>query len=468
MIKLKKIIELKLFWIGQMNNAFIFDLDGVLIDSKEIHFDALNLALSEIDSSYVISKKEQALAYEGLSTKAKLDILSYSKGLPKEFHNVIWEKKQIYSSEMFQVFDKDQELVDLFKLIKSFNIKIGVASNAIRETVVGSLKSLGVYEFVDYALSNEDVSNPKPNPEIYKTMMSLLGSSAETTIIFEDSEIGQAAAKASFAKLFPVTERKDISLSYISKAIEFLTPKSFPNILIPMAGNGSRFFNAGYKDPKPLIDVDGKPMIQRVVENISIPGNYIFIVQAEHYERYSLETVLTRLVPGCKIIQVDGVTDGAARTALLAKQYIDNQRPLIIANSDQLLDWDSSKFISQLLEIGADGNMALFLANEEKWSYAKIKNNRIVEVAEKVVISNNASTGIYGWAKGSDYVKYAEQMIDKGIKVNNEFYICPVYNEAIQDNKRILPIFIEKMHGLGTPEDLQLYLGKDLCSKKSQ
>jgi dTDP-glucose pyrophosphorylase len=400
------------------------------------------------------------LTYEGLSTKAKLDILSYSKGLPKEFHNVIWEKKQIYSSKMFQVFNKDQGLINLFKIIKSFNIKIGVASNAIRETVVGSLKSLGVYEFVDYALSNEDVSNPKPNPEIYKTMMSLLGSSEETTIIFEDSEIGQAAAKASLAKLFPVTERKDISLSYISKAIEFLTPNSFPNILIPMAGNGSRFFNAGYKDPKPLIDVDGKPMIQRVVENIKIPGNYIFIVQAEHYKKYGLESALTKLVPGCKIIQVDGVTDGAARTALLAKQYIDNQIPLIIANSDQLLDWDSSEFMSQLLEIGSDGNMALFLANEDKWSYAKIKNNKIIEVAEKVVISNNASTGVYGWSKGSDYVRYAEQMIEKNIRVNNEFYICPVYNEAIQDNKRILPMFVDKMHGLGTPEDLKEYLTK--------
>jgi beta-phosphoglucomutase-like phosphatase (HAD superfamily)/dTDP-glucose pyrophosphorylase len=441
-----------------MNNAFIFDLDGVLIDSKEIHFDALNLALSEINSSYTISKKEQAVTYEGLSTKAKLDILSYSKGLPKELHNVIWEKKQIYSSEMFRVFERDEELIKLFKLIKSFNIKIGVASNAIRETVLGSLKSLGIYEFVDYALSNEDVSNPKPNPEIYKLMISLLGSSPEKTVIFEDSEIGQAAAKASLAKLFPVTKREDISLPYISKAIEYLIPDIFPNILIPMAGSGSRFFNAGYKDPKPLIDVDGKPMIQRVVENIGIPGKYIFIVQAEHYEEYSLELALTKLVPGCKIIQVNGVTDGAARTALLAKEYVDNSKPLIIANSDQLLDWDSSKFMSQLLELGCDGNMALFFANEDKWSYAKIQNNRIIRVAEKVVISNNASTGIYGWARGSDYVKYAEQMIDKNIRVNNEFYICPVYNEAIQDNKRILPIFVDTMHGLGTPEDLERFL----------
>lgn len=441
-----------------MNNAFIFDLDGVLIDSKEIHFNSLNLALSEINEAYVISKEEQANIFEGLSTKAKLDILSYSKGLPKELHNIIWEKKQICSSEMFQVFDRDEDLIKLFKLIRSFNIKIGVASNAIRDTVVGSLKSLGVYELVDYALSNEDVSNPKPNPEIYKTMMSLLGSSPETTIIFEDSEIGQAAAKASLAKLFPVIERKDITLAYISKAIESLVPNIFPNILIPMAGNGSRFFNAGYKDPKPLIDVDGKPMIQRVVENLSIPGNYIFLVQSSHYEEYGLKDKLGTLVSGCKIIQVEGVTDGAARTALLAKKYVDNSRPLVIANSDQLLDWDSSNFMSQLLEVGTDGNMALFLANEDKWSYAKIKNNKIVEVAEKVVISNNASTGIYGWSKGSDYVKYAEQMIEKNIRVNNEFYICPVYNEAILDNKRILPIFVDRMHGLGTPEDLQKYL----------
>jgi dTDP-glucose pyrophosphorylase len=298
------------------------------------------------------------------------------------------------------------------------------------------------------------VSNPKPNPEIYKSMMSLLGSSPEKTIIFEDSEIGQAAARASLAKLFPVTERKDISLSYISKAIKFLAPNSFPNVLIPMAGSGSRFFKAGYKDPKPLIDVSGRPMIQRVVENIGIPGDYIFIVQSEHYKKYNLENALTNLVPGCKIIQVNGVTDGAARTALLAKKYINNSRPLIIANSDQLLEWDSSDFISQLLEVGSDGNMALFLANEDKWSYAKIKNNKVVEVAEKVVISNNASTGIYGWSAGSDYVKYANQMIKKDIRVNNEFYICPVYNEAIQDDKRILPMFVEKMYGLGTPEDL--------------
>jgi dTDP-glucose pyrophosphorylase len=289
-------------------------------------------------------------------------------------------------------------------------------------------------------------------------MISLLGSSPEKTIIFEDSEIGQAAARASLAKLFSVTERKDINLSYISKAIEFLNPDSFPNILIPMAGNGSRFFNAGYKDPKPLIDVNGEPMIQRVVENIGIPGNYIFIVQSEHYKKYNLESVLTYLVPNCNIIQVEGVTDGAARTALLAKEYVNNSRPLIIANSDQLLDWDNSMFISQLLEVGSDGNMSLFLANENKWSYAKIQNNRIIEVAEKVVISNNASTGIYGWTKGSDYVKYAEQMIEKDIRVNNEFYICPVYNEAIQDNKRILPMFVDRMYGLGTPEDLESYI----------
>jgi hypothetical protein len=106
----------------------------------------------------------------------------------------------------------------------------------------------------------------------------------------------------------------------------------------------------------------------------------------------------------------------------------------------------------------ASGAIALFNADDPKWSYAKIDNGRISGVAEKVVISNNASVGIYGWKLGSDYVRYAQQMIDRDIRTNNEFYICPVYNEAISDGHLILPFFVNEMHGVGTPEDLEEYL----------
>lgn len=227
-----------------------------------------------------------------------------------------------------------------------------------------------------------------------------------------------------------------------------------------MAGLGSRFSDKGYSLPKPLIDVDGSPMIKRVVDSLGIDGNYIFIVQREHSVKYHLKDYLDEIAPGCSIIEIDGLTDGAARTALMAKELIDNDTPLIISNSDQVVVWGSLMFESLL---ASQGVIALFQADDPKWSYARIEDNVITEVAEKMVISNNATVGIYGFNSGSDFVRYAEQMIQKDVRVNNEFYICPVYNEAIDDGKTILPYFVDKMYGLGTPEDLEKYLND--CNK---
>ena len=228
-----------------------------------------------------------------------------------------------------------------------------------------------------------------------------------------------------------------------------------PNVLIPMAGLGSRFAEAGYSKPKPLIDVNGVPMIKTVVNSLGIDGNYIFIVQKEHSVQYHLLDVLDSIAPGCSIVELDGPTDGAARTALTASHLIDNDRPLIIANSDQIVDWQSKVF-SNL--VNSWNVVALFEADDPKWSFAKIENNLITEIAEKKVISNSASVGIYGWAKGSDYVKYAKLMIARDIRTNNEFYIAPVYNGAIADGQKVHPFFVEKMYGTGTPEDLATYL----------
>jgi len=231
------------------------------------------------------------------------------------------------------------------------------------------------------------------------------------------------------------------------------------NILIPMAGAGSRFEVAGYTFPKPLIDVNGKPMIQLVVNNINITGNYIFIVQKSHRQKYNLDSFLNLIAPNCKIIEIDHVTQGAACTTLLAKELINNNEPLFIANSDQFVEWSSSVFLENMNKTNADAGIVTFEAIHPKWSFAKIDENEMVtEVAEKNPISNNATVGYYYWKHGSDYVKYVEQMIDKNIRVNNEFYVCPVFNEAIKDNKKIKSHKVQKMWGLGTPEDLKYYL----------
>jgi dTDP-glucose pyrophosphorylase len=199
-------------------------------------------------------------------------------------------------------------------------------------------------------------------------------------------------------------------------------------------------------------------MIQAVVESIGVNATYTYIVQKEHYEKYNLSYLLNLITPDCNIVQVDGITEGAAVTCLLAKEYIDNESPLILANSDQIVEWNSRKFIYELMTKNADGGIATFESTHPKWSYAKINSDGLVtEVAEKKPISNIATVGIYYWKHGSDFVKYAEQMIDKDIRTNNEFYVCPVFNEAIADNKRVFASNIKKMWGIGTPEDLNNY-----------
>jgi dTDP-glucose pyrophosphorylase len=182
-------------------------------------------------------------------------------------------------------------------------------------------------------------------------------------------------------------------------------------------------------------------------------------VQKEHYEKYNLQYLLNLIAPGCDIVQVDGVTDGAARTTLLAKEFINKDEPLLIANSDQYVEWNSNECLYAFNADGIDAGIVTFEATHPKWSYARVGSDGFVaEVAEKKPISNEATVGIYFWKKGSDYVKYAEQMIAKDIRTNNEFYVCPVFNEAIGDGKRVRVKRVDHMWGIGTPEDLNYFL----------
>jgi len=229
-----------------------------------------------------------------------------------------------------------------------------------------------------------------------------------------------------------------------------------------MAGAGSRFEKAGYTFPKPLIEVDGKPMIQAVVENIDLVGEarHIFIVQEEHYDRYALKYLLP-LIAGedTEIVKVNGLTEGAACTTLLAKALINNDEPLLLANSDQIIRWKKGQAPFDHLFDQTEGLIYTFQATHPKWSFARTTaHNQVLEVAEKRPISHTATCGVYRWRRGRDYVKYAEQMIEKQIRTNGEFYVCPVYNEAIEDGMRVTAVDVDGMWGIGTPEDLETYL----------
>lgn len=455
-----------------MSKLVIFDLDGVLIDSRELHYDALNDALRKVDEKFIISREEHLSKYDGLNTTKKLKMLTEQKGLPVSVYDQVWKDKQDATFNLVRGFCKEYMLQTIFRQIKARGYKIAVASNSIRETVKLSLLSIGVMDEVDYFVSNEDVSRTKPYPEMYWKCMTALNALPKNTIIVEDSHIGRQGALDSGAHLLAVENAKEVNSEHMMQriydlmnTIEGTSKKSLPwrdkklNVLIPMAGAGSRFAQAGYTFPKPLIEVRGKPMIQVVVENLNIEANYIFLVQKEHYETYNLKYLLNLIAPGCKIVQVDGLTEGAACTTLLAKEHIDNDAPLVMANSDQFVEWNSNECMYAFSADSIDGGILTFKATHPKWSYAKLDENGFVsEVAEKKVISDEATVGIYYWRHGSDYVKYAEQMISKNIRTNGEFYTCPVFNEAIGDGKKIRVKNIEKMWGIGTPEDLNYFL----------
>lgn len=457
------------------NKLIIFDLDGVLIDSRELHYNALNEAIEAVSNLYgasglTIGRNEHLSTYDGLPTKKKLEILTREKGLPVMWYDEIYRQKQEATRMLLLQMPQSEKLINIMSDASSvWGYKVAVASNSIRDTVKIALHALGLIPFVDYYISNEDVVKAKPYPEMYWKCMMALNAIPSTTVIVEDSHIGREGALASGAQLLAVENPDDLQYPLVmrtlgeretgvkAKSIKWNSKKL--NVLIPMAGAGSRFAAAGYTFPKPLIEVNGKPMIQAVVENLNMEANYIFIVQKEHYEKYNLQYMLQLIAPGCKIVQIDGMTEGAACTTLKAAEYLDNDNPLVIANSDQIVDWNSNEVMYSFAADDIDGGILTFKSTHPKWSYAKLNEHGFVsEVAEKKVISENATVGIYYWKRGSDYLASVLQMIDANDRTNGEFYVAPAFNYAIKSGLKIKIKEVPGMWGIGTPEDLNYFL----------
>lgn len=238
------------------------------------------------------------------------------------------------------------------------------------------------------------------------------------------------------------------------------------NIVIPMAGRGSRFAEAGFLDPKPLIRFGGKPMVQWVVENITPlrPHRFIFICLEDHLKEHpGLASTLRAICSGCEIVGLPGVTEGAAATVLAARHLIDNKQPLMIANSDQYVETAIDGYLDILDKEHADGLIMTFHSDDPKWSYARTRDDGTIrEVVEKKVVSNMATVGIYNFRQGSDFVSAAEAMIARDLRVNGEFYVAPAYNLLIERGHKIVPGRLTSgsrvMWGLGTPSDLAEFL----------
>ena len=236
------------------------------------------------------------------------------------------------------------------------------------------------------------------------------------------------------------------------------------NIVIPMAGAGSRFVKAGYKTPKPFIDVLGKPMICHVLDNLNMPNaKFILLVRQEHYESEPETIQWIRMHYNVEYVMIDKLTEGAACTVLYAHRLINNDTPLLIANSDQIVDMNVADYIADSDNRHLDGSILCFTDEtmNPSYSFAKVDEHGIVEeVREKQPISTHATVGIYYYAKGCSFVNGAVDMVVHNDRVNNEFYVAPVYNYAIAQGEKfgIYDIEFSQMHGTGTPADLDKYI----------
>jgi NDP-sugar pyrophosphorylase family protein len=244
------------------------------------------------------------------------------------------------------------------------------------------------------------------------------------------------------------------------------------NIVMPMAGRGRRFAEVGYEKPKPLIPIHGRPMTEIVIENLrpSCDHRFIFLILREHAEAFGFDEYLLSFAPGSEIVYVDSVTQGAACTVLLARDYIDNDEPLMIANCDQWVDVAIDDYLAEIDRTQADGLIMTMWSDDPKWSFVRFgPHGNVVEVVEKRLVSNEATVGIYNFRSGRDFVRAADAMIAADFRVNGEFYVAPVYNELIAEGRHLVVHNVGKedagMYGLGIPADLERFVSSHVSQK---
>lgn len=235
-------------------------------------------------------------------------------------------------------------------------------------------------------------------------------------------------------------------------------------ILALMAGGSQKYDEAGYTFPKNLVEIDGTPLIERFINELAClnapDNNFIFAVDEEEHQRYHTGSVIRLLLPEATVLKVATPTAGAACTALLAIDHINNEEPLLVINGDIAGDLQLPLAIEDFQSRDLDGGIIVFEGVHPRWSYVKCdENGLVVEAAEKRPISKNATIGAYYFAQGKDFVSAAQEMIKKDAQVDGFFYVCPSYNEMILDQKKvgIYEIPRKSYFSLATPQGAQAY-----------
>tara|TARA_Y200000002_G_scaffold230932_2_gene190663 strand:+ start:1821 stop:2561 length:741 start_codon:yes stop_codon:yes gene_type:complete len=244
------------------------------------------------------------------------------------------------------------------------------------------------------------------------------------------------------------------------------------NILFLLAGSSDSFYKEGFNYPKPIIEINGEMVIKKVIDNykdlLNKENKVIFIIREEDELSHHLTKIIKLLVPRAEVIKVKKETQGAACTSLLAIDFIENPESLLVVSGDQIIDAEIKEIINFFKKENKDGGLLTFTSVHPRFSYVKLsKKLEVIEASEKTPISKNATAGFYFYKSGKQFVKYTKQMIEKGSEVNGKYYLCPIFNEMILDNKKIISYQIDsqKYHSLMTPDLFKDY--KKLMEQKN-
>lgn len=448
-----------------MNKLCVLDLDGTLADLKDLHFEALNRALEWVDSP-PISRDDHLSCFDGHPTYVKLQMLGIVGGPAAEVRRY----KQDETIRLLPKYVKPiPQMAELFHKVIAAGWLIGVCSNAKHETVTAALEFMQLNMLVCWVHTPDGCKmRSKPSPEMLLSMMLKADACPMSTVVFEDGPSGLHAAHYSGAKVVQVDSPADMTEDFVLGALreerqDYRFRWPMLNVLIPAAGEGRRFAEAGYQRPKPFIEVyDNRTMLACVVDNLCVDADKIFVLQRKDM-MYTHQD--DGLGPFGQFRTLSGYTRGTAESCLVAaRDDIDNRYPLLIANSDQLLEWDAVAFYYFAKFTNLDGIVVVFDCPErdKRWSYCKLRNDGTVEaVVEKDPVSDLACTGVWFFKRGSDFVKHARDLIRGEMLVKGEYYISSVYNMMIGAGLRIGTFKVDKMHGLGDPESLEKYLAEN-------
>ena len=236
-----------------------------------------------------------------------------------------------------------------------------------------------------------------------------------------------------------------------------------------MAGKGLRLADAGFEKPKPLIEIKNKTIMEWSINSLSLDGTFIFCPKQEHIEKFGIDSKLKEIINDCKIVPISYDTHGPVDTILNARDLIDNNDELLITDVDHYVEWDAQFFNENIRKRDIDGCTMVFPEpqNNEAYSFVKLDNDGfVIQSAEKISISSIATVGIHYFKRGSDFVKFADEMIKRKISIKNEYYVTPIFNLFAENNKKIVTMPVKQMWPLGNPNEINRFK-KDFLNLKT-